>query len=151
MDTKTAREQVFLLLYELELRRSSIISLDDFLRTFFETAEDGKTDSSAAPFEQAIAKEKAKKYISEMVKGIYRTNDSLNKTIEKYLRDWAIERISKLSLSGIKLAIYEMKHNEKITPAIAISEVVKLVMKYEGEEASSFVNGVLGQYVKASE
>ena len=135
MATHTAREHAFQLIYELELKADGLSSPDEILELYFETAK---------------VNEKSQKYISDLVRGVHAENTTLNAEIKKYLRGWKLERISKLSLSALKLAIHEMQHNNKITPAIAISEAIKLIAKYEGEEAASFVNGVLGQYVKKS-
>ena len=72
----------------------------------------------------------------------------MNKLIEKNLKDnWSINRISKINISLIKLAIYEMVYN-KLPYKVAINEVVELAKKYADESAPVFINGILASVVK---
>ena len=64
--------------------------------------------------------------------------------IEKHATRWKKNRISKVSLAVLRLALYEMKFEESIPESVSINEAVELAKKFGGEEDSSFVNGVLG-------
>lgn len=72
----------------------------------------------------------------------------LNGLIEENLKEnWTIDRISKINLSLIKVAIYEMIYT-KLPYKVAINEVVELAKRYSDEQAQSFVNGILASIVK---
>ena len=60
---------------------------------------------------------------------------------------WTIDRIAKVNLSLIKIAIYEMVY-VKLPYKVAINEVVELAKKYSDEQAQSFINGILASIVK---
>ena len=62
-------------------------------------------------------------------------------------QNWEIDRISKINLSLLKIAIYEMIY-QKLPYRIAINEVVELAKRYSDEQAQSFINGVLASIVK---
>ena len=62
-------------------------------------------------------------------------------------KDWAIERISKVNLAILEIAIYEIKYQE-LPFKVAINEAVELAKKYGDEAAPLFVNGVLASIVK---
>jgi len=94
--------------------------------------------------------EKAKSFINRITTCVTSKSEEYNTIISENLKGWKLERVSKLSISAIKLALAEIQTNEKITPPIAISEAIKLISKYEGEEAASFVNGVLGEFMRSS-
>ena len=61
--------------------------------------------------------------------------------------NWSLNRISKINLSLIKLAIYEMLYKE-LPYKVAINEVVELAKKYADETAPVFINGILASVVK---
>ena len=83
------------------------------------------------------------KYIKNKV-----DNDELVKQISCNLKsDWNVERISKVNISLLKLAIYEMLY-KKVPYKVVINEVVELAKKYGEDTSSSFINGVLATVVK---
>ena len=57
---------------------------------------------------------------------------------------WSKERISRVALAIMRLAVYEMLYVDDIPVSVSINEAVELAKKYGGDEDSSFVNGVLG-------
>ena len=68
--------------------------------------------------------------------------------IEKNLKtDWKMDRISKVDLSILKLAIYEIKYKE-IPFKVVINEAVELAKKYGEDSSKNFVNGILASVVK---
>lgn len=68
--------------------------------------------------------------------------------IGKYATGWKITRISKVSLAVLRLAFYELLYSELKEKNIILNEAIELAKKYEDEKSASFVNGVLGTYVK---
>ncbi|MEG1448320.1 MAG: transcription antitermination factor NusB [Oscillospiraceae bacterium] len=69
--------------------------------------------------------------------------------ISKYLTKWKINRISRVSLTALRLGVYELEFVEDIPEKVSINESVELAKKYEGEDSASFVNGVLGAFIRA--
>lgn len=67
-------------------------------------------------------------------------DEAINAAAEK----WSTDRMSKVDLSIIRLATYEMKY-EELSPAIAINEAVEIAKKYGSDNSASFVNGVLAK------
>ena len=57
---------------------------------------------------------------------------------------WTIERVSKVDLALLKLAIYEMKYADSVPDNVAINEAVELAKKYSSKDDASFINGILG-------
>ena len=75
-------------------------------------------------------------------------NSEINELIENNLKgNWSLNRISKINLSLIKIAIYEMLY-KNIPYKVAINEVVELAKKYSDESAPVFINGILASIVK---
>ena len=61
---------------------------------------------------------------------------------------WVINRISKVALAVLRLAIYEIKYEDDIPDAVSIDEAVEICKTYSTSEDASFVNGVLGTVVR---
>lgn len=69
--------------------------------------------------------------------------DELDEIIKKYLKKWTIDRISKVALAVLRIAVYEMYYVEDINDDIVISEAVKIVQTYTLKDDVTFVNGLL--------
>ena len=134
MNRSLAREETFKLLYSLEIQKED---LKEQTEIYLENAE--------------ISNENTKKYMSDIVEGIENNiKDIENKISENLKKDWKIERISKINLVLLKLAIYEILYTE--TPfKVVINEVVELAKKYGDDTSPNFINGILASIVKESE
>ena len=87
-------------------------------------------------------------YFSKVYFGVIANIAEIDGIIEKCSQKWSKKRISRISLSAIRIAIYEMLYmsgeKDGISPEISINEAVELVKKYDSEDSYTFVNGVLG-------
>jgi transcription antitermination protein NusB len=91
--------------------------------------------------------EEDKSIIREKVTHIFGELKEIDGLIETAADRWSIDRIAKIELAILRVAIYDMKY-DNIPVQIAVNEAVELSKKYGDEQSSKFVNGVLGQIVK---
>ena len=89
------------------------------------------------------------RYIDTVVSGIANREEELNDVIRKFSIGWDISRISKLTRCILQLAIFEIQFVEDVPTGVAISEAVRIAKKYDGPDAGSFVNGILGSYARS--
>ncbi len=95
-----------------------------------------------------IKDESAINYMNSVFNGIEQNKTEILDLIKANLKkDWTIERISKVNLAILEIAIYEIKYQE-LPFKVAINEAVELAKKYGDEAAPLFVNGVLASIVK---
>ncbi len=87
-------------------------------------------------------------YILRLVGLVDEYNIQLNKYIEKYAMGWKISRISKTALAVLRCAICEVLYMDDIPNAAAINEAVELAKGYDEAETVSFINGVLGGFMR---
>ena len=85
-------------------------------------------------------------YIDKVVAGVANREEELNGIIQKFSIGWDVTRISRLARCVMQLAIYEILYVEDVPTGVAISEAVRLVKKYDGNDTGSFVNGILGSF-----
>ena len=133
MNRSAAREETFKLLYSLEIQKEN---LKEQTEIYLENAD--------------ISDENTKKYMNDIVQGIEKNIISIEEKISENLKkDWKIERISKINLVLLKLAIYEILYTE--TPyKVAINEAIELAKKYGDDTSPNFINGILASIVKES-
>ena len=130
MNRSAIREVAFQFLYGAEIQKElDVEQIDEFLEN------------------NEINDEEAKEYLIDVANGISANEREITKMIEQNLKaDWKIERVSKVSLALLKLAIYEIKYKELPYKAI-INEVVELSKKYGEDGSHQFINGVLASIV----
>ena len=71
----------------------------------------------------------------------------LDERISKYLQGWKITRLSKATITILRISAYEMLF-ENLSPSISINEAVELAKKYCEDKAPGFINGVLNNLAK---
>ena len=74
--------------------------------------------------------------------------EEIDELLNKVSSGWKVNRMSKVDLNILRLAVYEMKYDEDVPFKVAINEAVELSKKFGGDESSSFVNGILGKIAK---
>ena len=87
-------------------------------------------------------------YIDTVVSGVANRTEELHAHIQKYSIGWDVSRISRLARAVMQLAIFEILYIEDVPTGVAISEAVRIVKLYDGEDTSAFVNGVLGAFAR---
>jgi len=86
-----------------------------------------------------------KKYILATVDGTIENIEKIDGVISERARGWSIERMSKVDLAILRLAVYEILFSEDMPDSITINEAVELAKKYSSDEAPAFINGILGK------
>ena len=135
MKRSAIRELAFRLIYSLEIQKTE--NLDEQIQLYLECND----------IEENEIKD-VDEYIKDAIFGIKENIEEIQKLIEKNLKaDWKLDRISKIDLSLLKLAIYEIKY-KKLPYKVAINECLELAKKYGEENSKNFVNGILASVVK---
>ena len=125
---REVKEAAFLLSFEMLFR-------DDSLEDIFESAYE-------------INEINIDEEVENIVNNIYEKKSELDSIISKYSDKRTLNRIPKINLAILRLAIYEALYDDKVPVNVAISEAVSLTQKYAQEPDIAFVNGVLGAFSK---
>ncbi|MDU1053412.1 transcription antitermination factor NusB [Clostridium baratii] len=88
-------------------------------------------------------------YIKEVLKGVEENKEDIDTLIKNNLQKWKIERISKVNLAILRLAVYEMNYLNDVPEKVAINEALEITKRYSDEKSVSFINGVLDKIFKA--
>lgn len=87
-------------------------------------------------------------FIKNQVTGICENLQAIDGIISDNLKNYTFERISKVSLAVLRVAVFEIMYAEDIPDPVAASEAVRIVEEYEDEKAKGFINGVLGSVIR---
>lgn len=91
---------------------------------------------------------KEEEYIKSIFIGIKDNKNEIVKLIEENLKEkWTLDRISKINLAILELAIYELIYS-KLPYKVVINEAVEIAKKYGDDSSKSFINGILASIVK---
>ena len=131
MGRKQAREGTMQALYQMTLNKDFS---DDSLKLYLDnfTFEDSET-----------------KYIVAAIEKITENLESIDSFINENLQGWELDRLAKVDLSILRIAIYEILYRDDIPMQVSINEAIEISKKYSTEDSFRFINGVLGGFVRS--
>lgn len=133
MKRQKSREKAMELLFSMEVSKNSY---EETLENFI---EDYEMDLNTIDID----------YIKNIIKVVTDNLEVIDEKIVGSLVNWKLDRISKVNLTILRLAVAEMMFVEDVPGSVAINEAVELTKKYSDEKSSSFVNGVLDKVLKS--
>ena len=142
MTRRQIRETIFKMIFRVEFHEreelsGQLVLLKDEL--------EGRPESDGA---WELASEEEEAYINAKSTDIIAHIDELDAAINERAFGWKSSRMSKVDLSIIRLALYEIRYEEAIPMKVAINEAVELAKTYGTNDSASFVNGVLAKFAK---
>ena len=133
MGRRELREQIFKLLFRIEFNKPE--EMEEQEKLFFE--DDGKVFS-----------ENDQEYITQKYGNIVLKKSEIDTMINEIAEGWKTERMGKVDLTILRLAVYEIRFDEDVPTSVAINEAVELAKKYGQDGSPSFVNGILAKFAK---
>lgn len=131
MSRKKAREGLVFFMYQsLFDSNTNIDSLDLFIENF---------DYNGSQ----------EKYIKKGYQKIKQNIEEIDQVISKNLRNWSIERMYKLDLSILRVAVYEILFEDSTPKEVAINEAVEIAKTYGTTDSSKLINGILGTILRS--
>lgn len=124
------REQAFILIFEKAFNPD--VSVDNLI----EYAEETEL------FEQSL-------FSQTLAKSVYENIENIDPVIEKYSVGWKKSRLPKVTLSILRLAICEIMYVDSVPESVSVNEAVELAKKYATPSDASFINGILGTYLRS--
>lgn len=131
LSRRAMREQAFMLMFEQSF---SNYELDQVIKLATE-ARDIPEDASAR----------------ELAAGAIAHTPDIDPIIEKHSVDRKFSRLSRVVVTVLRLALYEIIYVDSMGTAISINEAVEITKRFATDEEAGFVNGVLGAYVRSQE
>ncbi len=131
MKRRILREQLFKLLFRVEF--NNMEEMQEQCAFFFDDIDN--------PIEEKDMMSIQKKFDLIMDK-----LTEIDAQIDSHAKGWTTERMAKVDLTIIRLAVYEILFDESVPTGVAINEAVELAKKFGQDESYSFVNGILARF-----
>ena len=145
MTRSNAREIAVQLVFSLSFGNDSAQNLLDTQLT----EERFEELAAEMPLYGKFPDEKQLQYIRNLVQGVFEHGPELDDYISRYAVGWSFARIPRMAAAIMRTAMYEVLYMPDIPNAAAINEAVEIAKNYEPQEVVSFVNGILGSFVRA--
>lgn len=84
-------------------------------------------------------------YARTIVEGVIANHDEIDELLETYAQGWAIDRMPHLDRAILRVAAWEILHNEDVPDPVAINEAVELAKELSTDESGGFINGLLSR------
>lgn len=131
MSRRELREQIFLLLFRVEFNDPS--DMPEQMQMFLEDDEVKRSEADAG-------------YITGKYDRIMEKLAGIDGQLNEKAENWSVERMGKVELTVLRLALYEMQYDEDVPVSVAINEAVELAKKFGQESSGAFVNAVLAKF-----
>ena len=89
--------------------------------------------------------EKDQEYMSQKYRHVLEKSDEIDALLNETSKGWKTKRMSRVDLTALRLAVYELKYDQDVPTGVAINEAVELAKRFGGDTSGSFVNGILGK------
>lgn len=139
MTRRQAREAVLCMLFDYSFHEQE--KPEELLELYLDNYYDESEKCLCAEI-------RSDKYFTKTYFGVISNLPEIDSLIERFSKKWSKKRISRISVSVLRIAVYEMKYVEDIPTQVSINEAVELSKRFDTEDSYTFVNGVLGAIEK---
>lgn len=133
---RTKREKLFLMLFQHEFHETA--EYREQIALYNETYSEENADGALVSNEE----------LTERLFDIVDKLGSIDARLNTAISGWRLNRIGKVDITILRLAVYEMKYDDTIPVKVSVNEAVELAKKYGGDSSPSFVNGVLARMIE---
>ena len=92
--------------------------------------------------------ESEKEYMEILAEGVKTHQQEVDGIIVRYAKGWTVDRLAKVDLSILRVAVYEMLYCKNVPASVVMNEAVELAHHYSDDKAPAFVNGILGSFLR---
>ena len=144
MTRSNAREIAIHLIYEMTLRDMTADEL--FSAELTQECFDSRGEEES--LYESFPDDSQRSYIETLVQGVYTHREELDDYISRLSIGWKLSRLPRVAAAILRAAMYEVKYMEDVPNAAAVNEAVEIAKKYEDPEVVSFINGILGTFIR---
>lgn len=134
MTRREYREHIFLMLFRKDFHKAG--ELNEQMELYISDINEPTVEEYA--------------YLAGRFEAVLNRLDEIDKILSEVSTGWKLNRMGKVDLTILRLAVFEIKFDEDIPVKVAINEAVELAKKFGGDETPGFVNGVLAKVVDGS-
>lgn len=158
----TTREYMMKFIYQIDINKEDLedinSKLDDFLNNNFEYiknryeelklqfSDEANVELSETKLDEIIDMN----YANEVAQNIKENKDHIDELINKYAKNWTINRMAKVDLAILRLAVCEILYVSNVPTKVSINEAIEISKLYCDDKSPKFINGILGSIASES-
>lgn len=155
----TTREYMMKFIYQIDMNKEDLNDLNDKLENFlndnfeyiknrYEELKLQFSDEADVELEETeLSQFIDLKYSKELVESFNANKENIDSLINKYAKNWTINRMAKVDLAILRLAICEILYMSEMPTKVSINEAIELAKLYCDDKSPKFINGILGSVV----
>lgn len=125
------------------VRRDNRMTAVQFLYMWEVNSSDSREHGFNQFFEHQEKPREYYHFAEELAHGVLDHLPAIDATIQQHAHNWTFDRIAKVDLAILRLAIYELLHRDDIPPIVSINEAIELSKIFSHEDSKRFINGIL--------
>jgi len=129
LSRRLARQTAFQTLYQIDITGDSV------------------EQALQNPLDETLLEQTDQEFANSLVRGVVVHLSEIDNLLERFTKDWKIDRMSLVDRNILRLALYEITQLGDVPVSVSVNEAVELAKKYSDETAAKFINGVLGSVV----
>lgn len=130
MSRRTARKHIFNMIFQIEFHNNDI---DSVIEDYLDTIQNESSNDIL--------------FIKKEIHGVVQNKQEIDEIISNSAVGWSVERIAKVDIAIMRLAVYELIYAEDVPESVSINEALELAKEFSSDKAPSFINGILGKAV----
>lgn len=158
----TTREYMMKFIYQIDINKEDLedinSKLDDFLNNNFEYIKNRYEELKLQFSDEANVELSETKldeiidinYANEVAQNIKENKDHIDELINKYAKNWTINRMAKVDLAILRLAVCEILYISNVPTKVSINEAIEISKLYCDDKSPKFINGILGSIASES-
>lgn len=101
--------------------------------------------------EEGLSEDASRKELTERFAQVLAHLEEIDAILSEASVGWKLKRMNKVDLSLLRVAVFEMRFDERVPEKVAINEAVELAKQFGGDDSPAFINGVLAKLATVSE
>lgn len=135
MSRRSARKHIFNIIFQSEFH--DLNEINDIIQIYKDENDDITINDMV--------------FIQKELKGIIENKEKIDNIINNSAVNWNVERIAKVDVAILRIAIYELIFEKDIPDKVSINEAIELAKEFSSDNSPSFINGILGKVVLTNE
>lgn len=121
--------------------------MESKIDTIIDVAEKALAALDIAEFTTLDSKNEVKDYAVEIAEVFQKNHTEIDETIQKYAKNWNIDRLVKMDKDILRIAISELLYLKDAPMKVVVDEAIELAKKYSTDDSASFINGILAKVI----
>ncbi|MFI3210567.1 MAG: transcription antitermination factor NusB [Peptostreptococcaceae bacterium] len=147
---RISREICMQIIYQIDVNKEEVQNMKQFIDLFLINNEDNILERYNEIFDtkkESIYEVADIKFIEDVLSSLNENREKIDTLITENTKNWSINRMAKVDVSILRIALSEILSNQDIPTKVSINEAIEIAKVYSDDKTPKFINGILGSIV----